>query len=780
MGRGIRIIIAGMALVAPVVQAGVAEITDRQVRDSIQKGVALLKSRQNPDRGNWPPYQGGTERGGLTALCTLALLNSGVPPDDPSIRKSLNYLRSLGTPQRIYSTSLITMVLCAGDPAKDRMLIRRNVKWLEAAQIDTGDFEKGAWGYTSRHAPGDNSNSQFALLALNEAQRVGIQVSPRTWRLALHHWRRTQRADGSWAYRTTARGSTPSSGSMTCAGIASMVIASGNLGSGGARVLNDHVRCCGDADEANEIQRGLRWLGKVFSVHSNPGTRSWLLYYLYAVERVGRMTGHRFIGRHDWYREGAEMLVSQQDSFSGHWKGNGAVERSNELIATSFALLFLSKGRRPVVIAKVKYDDSEQWDLHSAGVPNLTRQIEMIWHRDLTWQTVDLEAASVEDLLESPVLFLSGRKSLRLTRDQEDRLREYVNQGGFIFAEACDGNGCQGKGFDVAFRALMRRLFPESRMRLLPSDHPVWFADGKVDPKYLRPLYGIDACCRTSIVYCPKNLACFWELSSVGRESPYSKSVQAEIEACMQIGRNVVAYATNRHLKEKLDRPTVVSGEMESMKRGRGVLVIPKLSHGGGADYAPSALANLLRFVHQKIELRVLAEHRLVDPTSKTLIEYPILFMHGRRDFRWNAAQRKAVADYIQNGGFLFADAICANEQFASAFRREMAAIFPGKKIERIPVNHALFSDEYGGFDLARVTLNDPQSHQEGDKLESRRTRVAPLLEGLQVDRRLAIVFSPNDISCALESNASLQCKGYIKTDAAKIGANIILFALEQ
>ena len=89
--------------------------------------------------------------------------------------------------------------------------------------------------------------------------------------------------------------------------------------------------------------------------------------------------------------------------------------------------------------------------------------------------------------------------------------------------------------------------------------------------------------------------------------------------------------------------------------------------------------------------------------------EYPILFAHGRRGFRWTAAERKALADYIENGGFLFADAICASSQFATAFRREMEEVFPGQRFERIPPNHPLFTDQFGGFDLSRVTCNDPR-----------------------------------------------------------------------
>ena len=62
--------------------------------------------------------------------------------------------------------------------------------------------------------------------------------------------------------------------------------------------------------------------GKDFSVRQQSGQRRqahrWLLYYLYGMERVGRMSGQRFFGRarlvsrrgsemlrYDWYAKGA-------------------------------------------------------------------------------------------------------------------------------------------------------------------------------------------------------------------------------------------------------------------------------------------------------------------------------------------------------------------------------------------------------------------------------------------------------------------------------------------
>ena len=36
---------------------------------------------------------------------------------------------------------------------------------------------------------------------------------------------------------------------------------------------------------------------------------------------------------------------------------------------------------------------------------------------------------------------------------------------------------------------------------------------------------------------------------------------------------------------------------------------------------------------------------------------------------------------------------------------------------------------------------------------------------------------SPNDLSCEMESTHSLQCRGYVREDAFRIGVNFILYA---
>jgi hypothetical protein len=328
---------------------------------------------------------------------------------------------------------------------------------------------------------------------------------------------------------------------------------------------------------------------------------------------------------------------------------------------------------------------------------------------------------------------------------------------------------------------LAAELFPGSPLRELPPDHPIWDAEQVVDPRALPEgfwLYGIDACCRTSVVFVNRTLSCYWELAPSRADTAYPPEVAARIQAALQLGQNILAYATNRELRDRLDRPQVQRSSLSSTL-ARGALAVAKLSHAGGADDAPNALANLLAVVENDLQIRVHYQRSLITATDRAIFDYPIVFLHGRRDFHFSAAEREAIAEYVRRGGFLFGDAICASPQFAAAFRREFQAIFPESTFVTLPRDHPLYSDEFRGMLLQTVTVRQPQP-RDGSGPRSLLVQQAPVLEALEVDGRIAVVLSPLDMSCALENQPSLECHGYTRADAARLGVNIILFALGQ
>ena len=691
--------------------------------------------------------------------------------------RAMRYLREF-EPNETYSVSLQTLVYCQLGAAGDLPRIRRNVDWLVASQKKGDPIRDrgGSWDYGSGRGSGDPSNTQFALLALGAARDRGIEIDAEVFRRSLDYWLPRQR-NGGWSYGNNRK----LSGSMTCAGIASTIIARSNLGDSEAE--GNQIRCCG-ADQAgpDPVEEGLRWLGGNFTLQVNPGGDSLtLFYYLYALERVGRLSGRRFIGDHDWYREGAERLLALQDEFVGFWAGSGVMEENRE-VATSFALLFLSKGKRQVVVGRIKYNDPQSpqgWQQHPDSLRQLVRHVERDWGRDLTWQTIDVDNASLQDLLQAPVLVISGRNALRLRPEVSDQLKQYIDNGGTLLFEAEAGDGCgEATGFERSVAQLCEGWFEGASLERLPPSHPVWFAEHKVDPAAIAPdfwVYGMQACCRTSIFYVPRSLSCRWEMGDrLFHRNRGSEPVRRQVDAAVRIGENVIAYATGRELKDKLEQRVVLEGQAQDQPQ-RGDVRLAMLAIDAGGEEARRALPNASSLIAARVPMRISAAPQPVGFDPDALRDVPFLWMHGRTDFQLDAVQRKVLRDYVENGGIILGSAVCGNPAFADAFRREIAMVLPEAPLQAVPADHPVLAPT-NGFDIRAVTIRNPS--QGGGGLD-RRTG-PPLLEMAEVDHVVGVFFSPLDLSCALESPNSVQCPGYATEDAAKIVANLVLYGLQQ
>src|SRR5262245_59256442 len=152
-----------------------------RVREAIRKGVSFLKSTQRD--GNWEHMSSGLAlqyRGGVTALALWALLEAGVDPDEDCIRQGLDYLKNVDL-SKTYVVALQTMVYCKAAPREFRRHIEKNVDWL----VSTAKRGGGAisWSYP-QFAPADNSNTQYAILALREAALIGVapKEGDRVWK----------------------------------------------------------------------------------------------------------------------------------------------------------------------------------------------------------------------------------------------------------------------------------------------------------------------------------------------------------------------------------------------------------------------------------------------------------------------------------------------------------------------------------------------------------------------------------------------------------------------
>jgi RNA polymerase sigma factor (sigma-70 family) len=489
----------GPAAPTPAVggQAGAAAPAPPQpdpVVPAIERGVRFLKEQEG-GRGHWEnvaAFEALNMRGGPTCLALLALLNAGVPADDPVVSRALAFLRKKVEPQTTYVVGLQTMVFArVGDP-QDRPRIQLNVRWLLKGRMLVNG-QPGEWSYSPGiEAAGDGSNSQFAVLGLYDGLRAGATVDPEVWKSIRSMYLQAQQRDGGWGYNA-ARG-TPTL-TMTAAGLNGLF-------------LRGHT-------DPEAIAKGLRWVGEHFTVQP----RSHALYNLYGLARLGRNSGRREFGGHDWYREGRDYLLPLQKE-DGSWSIPGQVTDQWPVVSTSFALLFLTEGRTPVLIRKFAHGPDETWDTTRSDARNLADFAgrELFKGQRLAWEVYDARplgpgplnparlTAEVTDLRRSPVVYLTGRGPLRLTAAQEQILQATVADGGFLLIEA--GNG--DPEFARSVRTLLARLFPANPLRPLPADHPVWKTPAVVAPDP----FALEAATvggRLAVVVCPRPLANWWD-----------------------------------------------------------------------------------------------------------------------------------------------------------------------------------------------------------------------------------------------------------------------------
>jgi hypothetical protein len=189
-----------------------------------------------------------------------------------------------------------------------------------------------------REGMSDNSNTQFALLALWAARRLDVPTDV----ALLFGYRRfaaSQFQDGGWAYHSTmypgAGAGGGSSPAMTCVGLLGLA-----MGHGAAPVDGKDKGTKQDPF----IQKGLTALGQSIGTPSkDPNARPHVpsLYYLWSVERVAVLYELNTIGGKDWYGWGAQMLLNSQQQ-NGCWNTGGYPSATPD-VDTCFALLFLRR-----------------------------------------------------------------------------------------------------------------------------------------------------------------------------------------------------------------------------------------------------------------------------------------------------------------------------------------------------------------------------------------------------------------------------------------------------
>ena len=780
--------------------------TVAKVNRAIDTGVQYLRVNRKATQhweGFWVNEITGME-GGVTALGCLAMLNCGVKPDDKDLSAVLDFLRKL-EPKKTYVSALVVMCLAEAKNPKDLPLIQKHTDWLvKTARRDRGKLS--GWGYPITDLDrADASNTQYALLGLYSAKQAGVKIPDDMWKdirkLYIDTQNKETRDTGNWSYTEEYK---KASFTMTVAGVSGLVIARMGLNDN-AQQLDPKTGIaakCGEYAENEPIRRGMNWIGsdKHFSFDKAIESKS-TFYNIYGIERVGRLSGQRFIGKYDWYREGCDYLVRTQGK-DGSWSSDsGVAEDQTKVMATSFALLFLSKGRSPVLISKLAHGDAVitdggilvekggndaivGWNRKQNDARNLADYAskELFKNLALGWQVYDPRRKEfptdkeileeVGQLVQSPILYFNGHSAPKLTGQQEKILKKYIEEGGFVIAEAC----CGSADFAAGFRELMKRLFPESELKPMAPEHTIWQTHFAVPPTEFKNVECLERGCRTVLVFFPEPISGYWEESKY--MAPSGKPAANRGESAFHLAMNIIAYATGMEPPKQRLSQRKIADNKEELAPVKGFLKPVQIKIGEQPP-APAAMRNLMDFLRTDAKLDVIVGVEQLPANNEDLFKYKFLYMHGRKSFEFDAEDIDNIKANLQSGGLLLADACCGKPEFDASFRKFAEKMFPQNKLEPIPADDLLFSEKLNRTAIKTVKRREKVANAQAGH-DAGFEDLPPALEGIKVNGRWVVIYSKYDLGCALENHKSTDCLGHTPDSARRLAAAAVLYSLKR
>ncbi|MEK7487128.1 MAG: DUF4159 domain-containing protein, partial [Planctomycetota bacterium] len=721
-------------------------VSPQEIQKTIKLGIQFLKNIQKSD-GTWdyPVFGNRNYSSGITALVLYALLKAGVLPEDPMIHsgKKALFQRTDAT----YTVSLLSLFLSQLDRKTYQETLKANAKWLEDKQVASG-----LWGYSYSNigeTAGDFSNTQFALLGLRACEQAGVSISSLTWMRTKNAYLASQNPDGGFGYRLISA-SRNSYGSMTASALASLLLLGEDFKVPLSRMKLEKAQGnykpthedCGKYIQNTTIQKGIDWLSKNFTVEHNPGTSGiypFQYYYLFCLEQVGTALQTDKIGEYDWYNEGAQYLLQNQRK-DGSW---------DNVVNTAFALLFLAKENKIPLIHHLQWE--KEGTIHQNDVKNLLFFAKGFLSGDPTYRVVTLQLP-LEELLEAPVLFINGHHRFSLSPEEREKLRLFLESGGTLYAEAC----CSEHEFDQSFRKEMSFIYPNRNLQPLPQEHPVYHLVFDVNTPENQWFEGYPGC-QTRVIYSPVGHSCRWD------ENYWRYDV------AFKLGTNVLLYAAGTTPKKERTLKDLLQIDEEKEKAfRRGALVVAQVKHNGDWSPDPIAIPRLMNHLRETANLRVSLTRKEIALDDPELYAYPILYLTGHYNFSLNDTEIKQLRDYLEKGGFLFADACCGREVFDQAFRSVIQKVFPEIPLTPVPYLHPVFQL---GHPMTSVNYK-PFMGKERPETQ------LPKLEMISLQNRACIIYSSEDLGCALEDHVCVDCHGLTRESALKLASNIMLYGL--
>lgn len=167
-----------------------------------------------------------------------------------------------------------------------------------------------------------------------------------------------------------------------------------------------------------------------------------------------------------------------------------------------------------------------------------------------------------------------------------------------------------------------------------------------------------------------------------------------------------------------------------------------------------------LKTAAKQTGLGILPDFQEVRLDSDQLFDSPFNVISGNGVFKFTDKDRSNLVKYLTCGGFLLASPGCSEHEWDRSFRNEIKALFPDAKLVKIPMKHAIFSTV---FSIPSLSL---------------KTGGTTLVEGLELNGRLVMIYSTEGLNDAHNAVGCCCCGGNQILESEQVNVNILIYSL--
>ena len=197
-----------------------------------------------------------------------------------------------------------------------------------------------------------------------------------------------------------------------------------------------------------------------------------------------------------------------------------------------------------------------------------------------------------------------------------------------------------------------------------------------------------------------------------------------------------------------------------------GAFTISRIHYGGGGDWYSdkSSLPNLLEFISENTNIITNLNEKTVKIGDEEFIKNSYFYLTGHGNIKLSDNEKHILRTHLYNGAFLHVD---DNYGLDKSFRKIIKEVFPEKDMIELPSDHEIFNCYY------QFPNGLPKIHEHDNQ--------RPQALGIFHNDRLILIYTyESDLGDGWEDASVHNNSEYIRSQALKMGTNIVIYALSQ